>query len=116
MDRNPILLCSAEAARERGHLFKCRVAAVGTRGTRCLDLEQGLEILRNTFKIKTIMVEGGGRIISEFLNQNLADQVIITIASKVIGQGIRYNADCNLKLIQSEQFGVDLVIKMVREC
>jgi riboflavin-specific deaminase-like protein len=115
MDRNPILLCSAEAADIRGHLFKCRIVTVPTIGTR-LDLAKGLGILRNTYKINTVMVEGGAKIISEFLNQQLADQVIITIGPKVIGRGIRYNADCKLKLIKTEQFGEDLVIKLVRVC
>ena len=49
-----------------------------------IDLHAGLDVL---FKlgIRTVMVEGGGKIISTFLKQRLVNYCVITITPKIIG-------------------------------
>ncbi len=48
-------------------------------------------------KIQSIIVEGGGRLISSFLRQRLFDQLIVEIASKVIGNGILWAQKLNIE-------------------
>jgi riboflavin-specific deaminase-like protein len=87
-----------------------------------LDLKAALIILREQFNITSIMVEGfmqmtnigGSKIIQSFLSSGLVDSVIITIAPKFIGSGVRavpalYISPL-LEDIHYQQFGVDIVL------
>lgn len=54
----------------------------------------------------TIWVAGGGKLIHSFLKENLIDEIIVTVAPKLIGRGIplfregEYSLDLTLKRIQ----------------
>ncbi|KAJ3311525.1 2,5-diamino-6-(ribosylamino)-4(3H)-pyrimidinone 5'-phosphate reductase [Blyttiomyces sp. JEL0837] len=56
-----------------------------------LNLTAILHDLKTTFKINTLMVEGGASIIKSFLTHpdHLVDTLIVTIAPVVVGDGVR---------------------------
>ena len=55
-----------------------------------LDLAEVGRILYENFSIQSMMVEGGASVISDFLQHpKLLDRLIITIAPRVIGRGVR---------------------------
>jgi 3,4-dihydroxy 2-butanone 4-phosphate synthase/GTP cyclohydrolase II len=63
----------------------------GARPLRCstghdgrIDLEALMNLL-SELKINSIMVEGGARVITSFVNSRLVDQFIITIAPRLVG-------------------------------
>jgi GTP cyclohydrolase II len=87
--RNVILCCSEEAA-ESSHvselfpfatILPCRLSL----DTKSLDLCHVLELLKDRFGIRSLMVEGGAAVISSFASANLVDCICVTIAPKVIG-------------------------------
>lgn len=53
-------------------------------GEKRVDLEKSLEILA-TLGIKTVMLEGGGTLIAEFIRLGLADELRVYIAPKIFG-------------------------------
>ena len=71
-------------------------------------------------QLKSLMIEGGSKVISSVLSQCLGDQLVVTIAPKFFGQsGVRAAAALNcvrplstpcLANVTFEQFGEDLVV------
>jgi 3,4-dihydroxy 2-butanone 4-phosphate synthase/GTP cyclohydrolase II len=86
-DRRPWLACTdrsdrgrASAVEDRGaELLRCR----RDRRDR-VDLQSLLKMLGER-GIRSIMVEGGGQVITSFLKARLVDQLIITIAPRLVG-------------------------------
>jgi riboflavin-specific deaminase-like protein len=76
-----------------------------------------LELLRGQ-EIESIMVEGGATVITAFLQQDLVDRVVLTIAPIFIGGlkalekpvGLPANKLLNLKNVNVEAVGNDLVV------
>lgn len=62
---------------------------------------------------KDIWLIGGGQLITEFINLDLLDKMIITIIPKIIGEGIPLfapkPAESNWKLIECQAFDTGLV-------
>lgn len=90
--RNVIVCCSEEAAAARGlddtkrdddniTLLPCTVSPSSSH----LDLRDVLGKLRMKFGIRSIMVEGGARVLSNFANEKLVDCMCVTISSMVLG-------------------------------
>jgi GTP cyclohydrolase II len=52
-----------------------------------VDLGEALAVLRK-LGIQSLLVEGGGRVITSLLSYDLADRMIVSIAPRVMGQGI----------------------------
>jgi riboflavin-specific deaminase-like protein len=116
LDRNPIIFCSAEAQ-------SSKIEQLTTRGCKViplpllegnLDLKVGLDRL-DQLGIKSLMVEGGSRIIQYFLSRRLMDEIIVTIAPRFLGQGIHatLNSSISTSFLTSEwrTFGRDIVLK-----
>lgn len=87
-----------------------RVYKIRTSAKNEIDLLNVLKILAKN-KIASVLVEGGQKIFSQFLNQNLFDEIIILQSPKFLGSGI--NAFDNIKLKQLEikeisRLGVDI--------
>ncbi|HLD94774.1 MAG TPA: RibD family protein [Anaerolineales bacterium] len=63
--------------------------------------------------IRSVMVEGGGQVISSFLSENLVDRAIITIAPQFVGgyKGLETVIDQNSELVNEgvEKHGKDYV-------
>lgn len=69
--------------------------------------------------VRSVMVEGGAALITSFLRGRLVDRVVITVAPKILGQGIEAVGDLGIDTLSSaiqiagptiEQYGVDIVI------
>ena len=56
-----------------------------------LDLTYILKELQTNFEIHSVMVEGGGRILSMFMEYGLVDCICITIAPKLFGNDLGYS-------------------------
>lgn len=81
--------------------------------TDLIDLEKMLSRLHE-LGIKTLMVEGGGQVISSFLAEDLVDRVVVTVAPIFIG-GYKAVEHSNgffprLQNMQTQLFGDDLVV------
>ena len=68
-----------------------RARAVGVhvvrRGPGGVDLSQALAALR-TLGVRSLLVEGGARVITSFLAEKLVDRIVVAIAPTVMGAGI----------------------------
>ena len=85
--KSPVILttmASASAQREALTHSGAEVIVVKADADGGVDLHAALDVL---FKlgIRTLMVEGGGKIISTFLKQRLVNYCVITITPKIIG-------------------------------
>ncbi|HLG71527.1 MAG TPA: dihydrofolate reductase family protein [Chloroflexota bacterium] len=69
--------------------------------------------------IRTVMVEGGARLITNLLRARLVDRLTVTIAPKILGSGIEAVGDLGLldladsvrlDAVQVERYGPDLVL------
>jgi diaminohydroxyphosphoribosylaminopyrimidine deaminase/5-amino-6-(5-phosphoribosylamino)uracil reductase len=63
------------------------------------------------------MVEGGARVITSFINANLIDQFIITIAPKLVGglqvlnsRGLQIPQYLECKQVHYQQLGNDIIV------
>jgi riboflavin-specific deaminase-like protein len=84
-----IMITTDRSSEERRTALRAR--AVGVRvvepGPRGVDLAGALESLR-TFGVRSLLVEGGARVITSFLAEKLVDRLVIGIAPTIIGTGI----------------------------
>jgi GTP cyclohydrolase II len=108
---NLIACCSEEAAASFESLppsvqiLPCKCSSDGR-----LDLDDVLAKLYTRFGIKSVMVEGGAAVLDSFLNEGLVDHMCITIAPKLLGEGIALS--CSHQLAPSRFFllGSDCVL------
>ena len=89
-----------------------------------INLNSALEYLHSIGILK-LMVEGGASVIGSFLRENLADEIKIFTAPKILGEGLNFvsgfkinNMDqaLNLKNIKSRNIGEDILIEGVFKC
>ncbi len=88
--RPPWVMTGLQADPEREEVLEsagARVTRLPSGGREGLDLSRLLSELARR-GVDTVMVEGGGRIITSFLSRRLVDQVVITIAPLLVG-GLR---------------------------
>ncbi|MEK7583803.1 MAG: dihydrofolate reductase [Patescibacteria group bacterium] len=64
--------------------------------------------------IDEVAIIGGSQINASFLEENLVDELYITIATMVFGQGVSlssgYDLDLQLRLLEIEQIGSDVAL------
>ncbi len=84
-----------------------------------IDLKHLLQELGQR-NISSLLVEGGGKVITSFLRQKLADRVVIAMAPKILGKGIdavgelnigRLNQTLKLTFQKISRAGEDIVIE-----
>lgn len=87
-----------------------------------IDLSNLLKKLSKK-EISSILVEGGGKVISSFLKQNLFDDIYLFISPKILGNGIKafseiyfdnLNQSMKLKVEKSELVENDILIKLIK--
>ena len=117
----PIIATTVQAsvAREK------RLRAAGAKILRLPSQRNGLVdvrvLLRRLYDmgIRSLMVEGGSKVITEFLGRQLVDQMIVTIAPRVVGglnavapfvPSVRSAGCGRLINVQYQVFGGDLVV------
>ncbi len=74
----------------------------GPTGAECgsrVDLPQLLRELGKR-QIASVLVEGGSAIITSFLQEKLADRLVIIVAPKILGRGIEAVADLGNKTME----------------
>lgn len=60
--------------------------------------------------IKRLMVEGGAQIIRSFLEERLADKLIVTLSPQLLN-GLRIDSTASLHNVQYRQLGIDLIVE-----
>ena len=115
----PWVFCGPEAPGERQGVLEAlgvRVLRVNLSSWGGLDLNLVLGQLAR-LGIASLMVEGGGRVISSFLKERLADQAMLTIAPVWVGGWKSINEGLGRRMVYPalgdphyEQVGRDLVV------
>ena len=83
----PIIVATSESDPAKREMLATRGAKVilaGSDTAGCVDLRETLLALRS-LGLRTLMVEGGSKIIGTFLKQHLVNYSVITITPKIIG-------------------------------
>ena len=96
----------------------CKVFQVNQSNTKLLDLNQVVTILQKN-NIKSVIVEGGKRILTQFLNNQLVDRCIITISpmfingTNILDKSITYKLSDSIKLknISSYSLADNIIIE-----
>lgn len=81
-----------------------------------IDLDALMDLLAG-MKINSVMVEGGARVITSFLNARLVDQFIITIAPKLVGglsvlnsRGLEIAQSLECDQVHYQHLGNDIIV------
>jgi riboflavin-specific deaminase-like protein len=93
-----IIATTARAPEERIRAVEAQgaeVLAVGQDATGRVDLAALLERLRAR-EIRSVMVEGGGTVITSALRDRLVDRLVVCIAPKLVGEGVDAVNDLNI--------------------
>ncbi len=87
-----------------------------------INLKSMLKELRK-LGITSILVEGGSKIYSSFVKQNLFDDVLLFLSPKILGSGLNtfselsfknINKSCELKLENSKIFDTDILLHLTK--
>jgi len=122
-----IIATTARAPKRKIKLFQkrgIRIIVVPGGKAGGLDLTK-LLIFLGKLKIKTLLVEGGSKIITSFLKKKLVGRLIVVIAPRILGKGLAaigdleisgINKSLKFKLEEVKKTGKDLIIvnKVVR--
>lgn len=87
-DAATIVVTTERASRDKRDLVASKGAGVRV-ARRCgdgVDLADALKVLRRA-GIRSLLVEGGAKVITSLLKQGLVDRVIVSIAPKLLGTG-----------------------------
>lgn len=105
----PIVFCNSPAkSGEEARPKKIQVEQ--QTGSERVELSLALNRL-SELGIRSLMVEGGGEVIASFLDEQLADRAVITIAPVLLnGYRIPESRQHRLKVAGSAQYGNDLVM------
>jgi riboflavin-specific deaminase-like protein len=106
--QNPILCCSQNALMSLSRkslpsdvsILPCLCSEDGS-----LSVVDVLKQLRDRFNIRNIMIEGGAETVSSFFRANTVDALVITIAPKLLHEGIAVKYNPGMK----GQFTCDVV-------
>lgn len=60
--------------------------------------------------IRKLMVEGGAKVIQSFLEQHLANKLILTIAPRIVN-GLKIDSTASLHNVHYRQLGIDLIVE-----
>jgi GTP cyclohydrolase II len=88
-DAGTVVITTEQSSEERRAALRARsvgvhVTAAGPRG---VDLPEALATLR-ALGVRSLLVEGGGRVITSFFAEKLVDRLVVGIAPAIIGAGI----------------------------
>jgi len=87
-DARTIVAVSRKARKERVKKI-AQKAEVIVSGSSRINLKQLLEKL-HARKIRSVLLEGGGTLIKSMIDENLVDELYLTIAPVLLGSGVRW--------------------------
>jgi len=103
----------------KNHPRWARLSALGVEIIPVSADGQGHVDLKKLFKklaqkgISSILIEGGSKIITSALKQNLAQRIVAIVAPKIIGKGIEAVGDLNIKTLESaKKISVEKVLRL----
>jgi riboflavin biosynthesis pyrimidine reductase len=84
-----VVITTAPSSEERRAALRARAVAVHVvdAGPRGVDLTSTLQTLR-AIGVGSLLVEGGGRVITSFFAERLVDRLVLGIAPTIMGTGI----------------------------
>ncbi len=84
-----VVITTAPSSEERRAALRARAVGVHVvdAGPQGVDLESALRTLR-ALGVASLLVEGGGRVITSFFSEKLVDRLVIGIAPTIMGAGI----------------------------
>jgi riboflavin biosynthesis pyrimidine reductase len=84
-----VVITTAPSSEERRAALRARAVGVHVvdAGPRGVDLASALRTLR-ALGVASLLVEGGGRVITSFFAEKLVDRVILGVAPAIMGAGI----------------------------
>jgi GTP cyclohydrolase II len=84
-----IVITTEHSSEERRHALRARAVGVHVvdAGPRGVDLAAALRTLRE-LGVASLLVEGGGRVITSFFAEKLVDRLVLGIAPTIMGTGI----------------------------
>jgi GTP cyclohydrolase II len=84
-----VVITTAPSSKERRAALRARAVGVHVvdAGPRGVDLAAALQTLR-ALGVASLLVEGGGRVITSFFAEKLVDRVVLGIAPTIMGAGI----------------------------
>ena len=96
-DASTLLMTTARATAARRAAVRERGASVElvSSGVDGIDLPDALRALR-ALGVRSLLVEGGARIITSFLSHGLIDRLVVGIAPKIIGAGTQAVGDLGI--------------------
>jgi len=122
-EKSPVIIATTSRADERklSRLRKMGIEVLITQGDKAgeIDLKNLLGILGQR-GISSVLVEGGARVITSLLRQDLVDRVVIAVAPKIMGKGIEAVGELNIREVSQalklsfrkiSRVGEDLVIE-----
>ncbi|KAJ6504356.1 dihydrofolate reductase-like domain-containing protein [Mycena vulgaris] len=127
--RRPWVVAAPPAAEEEESGWQKRCDALTAAGARVLLLPSaGSEVeaadptpallsFLHTHGIRTLMVEGGARIIAAFFASGYVDTLLITTAPVVVGPGVGYTVSLapeGMRVVETRLVGRDSVVALVR--
>ncbi len=126
-DKNLIIIASEKSAnkyRKIKKLYKrgVKVLFVRENDEGLLDLKSALKLL-GKMKISSLLVEGGSKIFSSFIRENIFDNIFAFITPKILGNGLSVfeNIGINsirkaikLRVKQVENIGDDILIELIK--
>jgi diaminohydroxyphosphoribosylaminopyrimidine deaminase/5-amino-6-(5-phosphoribosylamino)uracil reductase len=126
-DKNLIVVTSKSNRKRKKKLAKFEMNGVDVifasqKSNRDLDLSTILKKLGEK-NITSVLVEGGGKIFSSFINEKLEDEILIFLGPKILGKGYSLTNGFNVKSLSKalkyyikdyDKIGDDLLVRLIR--
>ena len=84
-ERQEVLVITSENVTIRCSEHRPRVLQVSRDRSGNIDLAQALKILKAEYTIESLLVEGGPKLSHSLISQDLADELFLTLAPKLLG-------------------------------
>ncbi len=125
VDKKLIIITSEKSRKNTAKINKLKSLGVQVlfakeNKKRLVDLKSALEQM-GQINIASLLVEGGGKLLSSFIKENLFDDISLFIAPKILGSGVDTFSNLGIKSIQKsfrikidnvEKVGDDVLIEL----
>ncbi len=114
-----IVVCTGRAPREKIRALAEKGAAIISQGEKRgrVDLKHLMKALYSA-GIRSVLVEGGNKVSTSFLEQGLFDRLYISVAAKEAGHGLKAfspRRSIAVKIVEAEQLGNDALVVLEKK-